>query len=137
MIEGGYYPSSVLLGNSDVTGRAVELTPASPNFRIVVKPAGSIRGTVEKGEGATVVLFPQSFTGVGQAVVCGAGGSFEFTGLAPGDYYTVAVEHFDLRPRPGLGQDATGLRALVPAATRVPVEGGATASLQLRLAAGR
>lgn len=66
--------------------------------KVVLKTSsGTVRGTVEKGDGATVVLIPQRVEGLvlGQTVFCGAGGSFEPSDVSPGDYYIAAFDHMD------------------------------------------
>jgi hypothetical protein len=87
-----------------------------------------VRGIVEKGEGATVVLIPQRFDGVaiGQTAVCGAAGSFELNDVSPGDYYVAAFDHVD-----GMAP-STGLLSLVPSRGRsVKVEESSTANIML------
>jgi hypothetical protein len=128
VLAGNYYVDSILLGSTDVTGQSVDLTPASPPIRIVLKPAGVVRGTIEDADSGAVVLFPQSFAGAGY-LVQSAVRTFEITGIAPGEYYAIALDHFDIATI----ADAQRLRGLMPRATGVRVEPGSTASLQLRV----
>jgi hypothetical protein len=129
VLIGNYYVDSILLGSSEVTGQTVELTPASPPLKIVLKPAGTIRGTIEDADSGTVVFFPQDFTGVGYSVQSGAGKTFELAGIPPGDYYAIAVDHFDTRTM----AEAVRLRGLTPMATSVRMEQGSSVSLQLKV----
>src|SRR5260221_10550387 len=60
------------LGEDEVTG-AFPVTPNGPRLRLVLKTwSGTVRGTVDKGEGTTVVLLPRGRDGValGQSVIC-------------------------------------------------------------------
>ena len=126
-----YYAASILLGNSDITGQVVDLSPSSPPIRIVMRPAARIRGTVEKGEDAVVVLWPQRLTGgdIGMSGPCSPGGDFELKGLAPGDYYAIALDRFDPRET----ADTSHLSTLAASAVAVRVEEGSIISLQLTL----
>jgi hypothetical protein len=76
-MNGNYYAASILLGPTDVTTQRVELTPASPPIKIILKPAGTLRGTVEDAATGTVVLVPQSFTGIGYSTQSRADMTFE------------------------------------------------------------
>jgi hypothetical protein len=54
---------------------------------------GTVRGTVEHGAGAFVLLFPRAagFAKTGLLAACGAGGAFSVTDIPPGDYEAIAV----------------------------------------------
>jgi len=81
-------------------------------MRVVLKTwSGTLRGTVEKCDGVTVVLVPQRVEGVaiGQTVACGAGGSFEFSEVSPGDYYIAAFDHINV-----LGGPSAEILSLLP-----------------------
>jgi len=98
----------------------------------VYKPGlGHVRGTVERGEGASVYLVSN---GSGEIltvrqVPCGAGGVYEFAQVPPGDYYVAAFDH-----AVSGGLPATDLpAAIVPFASSARVEAGSTASIDLRL----
>jgi hypothetical protein len=125
---GNYYVDSILLGSTDITGQSVELTSASPPLKIVLKPGGTVRGTLEEGDTATVVLYPPNFTGTGYSIQ-GAGKAFELTGIPPGEYNAIALDKFD----PPSMTDPSRLRGLIPRATSVRVEPGSTASVQLKI----
>ena len=131
MLSPEYYVASILLGDSNVTGQVVDLSASSPPIRIVMRTAGTIRGTVEKGENAVVVLWPQRLVGgdIGMSAVCRSGGNFEIRGLAPGDYYAVALDRFD----PSEMADALHLSAFASRAVPVRVEEGSTLTLPLSL----
>src|SRR5207342_1500105 len=58
---GNYYTDSIWLGSTNVTGQSVELTPIPAPLKIVLKPAGTVVGTIEDADASTIVLFPQSF----------------------------------------------------------------------------
>jgi hypothetical protein len=122
-----------MAGTTDATNQTVSLNAASPAIRVILKPGSTISGAVEKGEGATVLLVPQTLApgDTGWLRECGAGGNFEFAGLPPGDYYALAVMSVDLR---NLQRFATleRLPALVRDATAVRLDEGAVASVQLK-----
>jgi hypothetical protein len=126
---GNYFVSTVMLGGADVTGQVVHLSTGSPEIRIVLKPGASVRGTVEVNGAATVLLWPVDFSSgdYGGSALVGAGGVFEFKGLAPGDYYVVAVPQFDIVE----GVAAQRVLALEPGARQVRVDGDASVSVQL------
>jgi len=129
VMVGNYYADSILLGSTDVTTQRVELTPASPPIKIILKPAGTIRGTIEEADAGTIVLFPQSFTGIAYSAQTGAGKTFELAGIPPGDYYAIALDHFDPRTM----AEAVRLRSLMPWATSVRTEPGSVTTVQLRI----
>ena len=87
-----------------------------------------MRGTVEKGDGATVVLIPQRVEGValGQTVVCGTSGSFELSEVSPGDYYIAAFDHVE-----GLSPSAAILSLMPSRGKSVTVEERSTANVTL------
>jgi Carboxypeptidase regulatory-like domain len=130
---GSYYVSSVMVGTTDATTQPVFLNAASPPIRVILKPGSTISGTVEKGEGTSVLLVPQTLApgDTGWLRVCGAGGTFEFAGLPPGAYYAIAVPSVDLRNLRELS-DPERLRAVIRDATSVRVDEGAVASVQLK-----
>jgi hypothetical protein len=129
VLMGNYYADSIMLGSTDFTTQRVTLTPASPPVKIILKVAGSVRGTVEDGAAGTVVLFPQSVTGIGYSTQSAADKTFEVAGIPPGNYYAIALDRFDPRTMAG----AVRLRSLMAMATSVKVEQGSAASVQLRV----
>ena len=132
----GHYVKSIFLGPADVTGKAVELSPASPPLRVVYAPgAGRVTGEVEDGEGAIVVLVSanrdayvlgaDAFT-----VSCNEKGRFTMNDLRPGDWLALAVRKSadtrSLRERvfgAGLWREAKSFR----------VAEGETATVQLKV----
>ena len=125
--------SRVFLGESEVTGQTFSLIAGGPRLRIVARTrSGTVRGTVEKGGGATVVLIPQRIEGValGQTVVCGAGGSFELSAVSPGDYTIAAFDRMDGRSPSAMLLDLVAVRG-----TSVKVEEGSAANVILSVIA--
>jgi hypothetical protein len=122
--------AQIFLGEGEVTGQAFTLTNGGPNLRVALKrSAGSVRGTVEKGEGATVILIPQRIDGVvfGQSVTCGPGGSFQLNEVSPADYYIAAFDRMA-----GFQPPSAALLSLMPSrGTSVRVEEHATANVTL------
>ena len=124
--------AQVFLGDSEVTG-TFPVTTGGPPLRVVLKTwSGTVRGSVEKCDGATVVLVPQRVEGValGQTVVCGAGGSFELRDVSPGDYYVAAFDHVD-----GLTPSAAQLSLVPSRGKNVKVEEGSAAEVTLSVVA--
>jgi len=129
-VQGGrFYADSIWLGSTNVTGQSVELTPASPPIKVLLKPAGTLRGTTEEAKAGTVLFFPQNLTGGGYLIQSGAEGTFELAGIPSGNYYAIALDGFDPRT---MG-DPAHLRDLIPRATSVRVEQGSTASVLLKV----
>ncbi len=127
-----YYVTSVLLGGREVLGQEVDLAPGSPALRVVYKTGlGSVRGTVEKGEGATVVLVAQSPNGLSfiRTSKCGLGGAFDMDGVTPGDYAVVAFDRVETQPM----ESAGFIGSVRPSSVSVHVEEGAAASVELHL----
>ena len=93
----GYYVASVMVGDVDAIRQQALLSDSSPPLRIILKAGGRLSGNVDKGEGAKLLLVPQTLSPGDVAAVypCGAGGNFELTGIPPGDYYAIALTHFD------------------------------------------
>jgi len=124
--------AQTFLGENEVTG-AFPVAPGGPRLRVVLKTwSGTVRGTVEKGEGATVVLVPQRIDGValGQTIVCGAGGSFELNEVSPGDYYIAAFDRVDIL------SPSSAILSLVPSrGTSVRVEEHSAAIVTLSVIA--
>jgi hypothetical protein len=125
------YPSAVMWGGRDVKGQVVELTAGAAPLQVIYKPGlGKVRGEVERGEGAMVMLVPRDAGEVSTILTarCGAGGVFEIGRVVPGDYYAVAFDHGEGQ---GVQWDAL-LSTILPLASSVRVEEGSTVSLDLR-----
>ena len=92
----GYYPVSVLLGGQEVLGKPVDLFPGSALHVTYKAATGSVHGTVENGDGATILLIPDNVQtmGFGRIVRCKADGSFDIAGVSPGDYFIAAFQQF-------------------------------------------
>jgi hypothetical protein len=130
-LPGPGWSAQIFLGQYEVTGQTFSLSAGSPPMRVVLKTwSGSVRGTVEKGESATVVLIPQSYDGIaiGQTVACGPGGSFEMNAVSPGDYYIAAFDRMD-----GIAPSAAMLSLMPSRGTNVRVEEGSATSVTLSL----
>jgi hypothetical protein len=126
----GYYVASVMVGDVDAMRQPAELSDSSPPLRIVLKAGGRLSGNVEKGEGSKLLLVPQTVSpgDIVQVYPCGAGGNFELAGIAPGDYYAIAVTRFDGPSRNAI----EGVHAIMRDATPVRVEDGAVTSAHLK-----
>lgn len=129
---GASYVGAVMLGGVDVLGQEVELEEGSGPLEMVIKhDTGSLKGTVENGEGASVYLVDREPGEVVQyrQAVCGAGGAFQFDTVVPGDYYVVAFDR-----APGRELPVENLPdSIVPLATGVRVEADSTANVQMRI----
>lgn len=127
----GYYAASVFLGEREVGGESVELTPDSPPPRVVYKPnAGSVRGTVQGGPGATVLLWrqPAETADLVLAATCDARGVFQFGSVPPGDYSVLAFDRVNTA-----GDSDTFLRNSLPAAARASVGESSAATVELQV----
>jgi hypothetical protein len=85
----------LFLGTAEVTNQVFPVIAGGPPLRLVLRSRStSIRGTVEKGGGANVVLIPQGAErpAIGQSIQCAPDGSFEFSAVSPGGYYIAAFE---------------------------------------------
>jgi len=127
----GYYPVSVLLGGQEVLGKPVDLFPGA-TFRVAYKAAtGSVHGTVENGSGATVFLIPDNVQtlGFGRMLMCKTDGTFDMSGVPPGDYFVTALDQMQ-RTLPIA--DAAWLARVVAIGTRVSV-GQTAVSVRLKM----
>jgi hypothetical protein len=126
--------AQIFLGDYEVTGQTFPVAAGGPPLRVVLKTwSGTVRGTVEKGDGATVVLVPQRVEGVaiGQTVVCGAGGSFELSDVSPGDYYIAAFDEVNVLSGP-----SAEMLSLMPSRGKsVTVEERSSANVMLSVTA--
>lgn len=122
------YVNAVMLGGVDVLGKDVEFGEGSGPLRVVMRQdTGTLRGTVENGAGATILLFRRDRGGLQQAraTQAGAGGAFELDYVPPGEYYVTAV-----RNEPVLADE---FEAAAQKGTGVSVETGSTATVALRM----
>jgi hypothetical protein len=126
----GVYLAQVRLGEQDVTGKPLDLAPGAPPLHLVYRSdTGSVRGRVEKGGNASVVLFTDGESP--STVRCAPDGTFEFKGLKPGDYSAVAFN----RVEPDLLDDPVVRQAMTRNGVSVRVDPGRSASLELALTA--
>jgi hypothetical protein len=125
----GYYAAAIMIGGRNALGEEVELNAATPSIQVVYRPnPGSVRGTVDQGEGAIVLLWPEGpdIPEFVPAVVAGSRGEFEFQGLAPGEYVLVAFDRI-----PPSGGTETFVRGAIAGGTRVQVQEGGSESVQV------
>jgi hypothetical protein len=126
----GYYVAAAMLDNRDVLGQVVELSGLAALKMIYKTGGGSVRGTVEKGAYATVVLMadatPASRIGIG--VQCDADGGFSIPDVPPGEYTAVAFQEFNLVASPEFPS------LLAASGKSVKVEAGSAAQVDLRVA---
>jgi hypothetical protein len=118
------------LGNADASGLVIAFTDKTTEL------SGSVSGPNGPDETAEVVVFPADSTGwkevgavarrtrIGRAA---KGGAFSFTGLPAGEYFVAIIAGSDPRDR----QDPAVLAALLPAASRVSLADGGSATVQL------
>ncbi len=135
----GRYLKSISMDNVDVTGRPVDLGPASPPLRIVFVPnPARVTGEVENGAGARVALVwadrDNYVSGIDVIVMtCDDAGRFTIPNLRPGAWYALA-----LPPAPGFFQaapirDRVFKQGLWREAAAVRVAEGETADVKLKI----
>ena len=121
-------------GGREVLGQEVDLEPDSPPLRIVFKAGvGSVRGTVEKGDGATVVLLPAESSPDAVSIIrtfhCGRDGAFEIADVAPGSYRVAAFDHIGIEELTAPDFAAS----ILSSGTQVGVEESSTSTVELRV----
>jgi protocatechuate 3,4-dioxygenase beta subunit len=127
----GFYASAIMVGGQDVLGQEVDLTASTPAVTVVYRPnPGSIRGTIDQGEGAIVLLWPDGpvVPPMVRSVTAGAHGSFEFPNVAPGEYSVVAFDRID-----DAGADESTVLGAIAGGTRVSLQEGGAESIQVTL----
>ena len=135
-VDSAFYVDSVRLGERDVTDQELEIGAGAPPIRVIYRAgAGRVNGTVENGDGATVVLLPKeeallTYQYV-RSVKCDSQGRYELDGLRPGDYYALAFPNADLNTL----EDPEFVRPLMGAAVAVRVDNGRVASVALKVTA--
>jgi protocatechuate 3,4-dioxygenase beta subunit len=128
----GFYPTAVIVADQNVLGQEIELTPGMPPIRVVYKPdPGTVRGTVEPGQEATVILWPQgaAIPGIVRAAQTDSRGSFEVANVPPGDYSVVAFDRVSNE-----GGSESFVLGVVAAAPRVKVSEARAETVQIPLA---
>ncbi len=124
----GFYVASVDYEGRPVSDQPVEIESGPQPLHVVLRShAGQVRGVIEKGQSATVLLLSASNDGIVRSVECAAGALFQFDNLHPGAYEIVA---FDRMEDAKLGNPAFVAR-LHAMAKSISVEEGANASLEL------
>ncbi|HEY4364113.1 MAG TPA: carboxypeptidase-like regulatory domain-containing protein [Bryobacteraceae bacterium] len=127
-----FYPAAIMLNGRDVSGQVVEVAPGAGPFQILYKSGlGHVRGTVEKGDGASVFLVSNIVGDIltYRQIPCGPGGAYDFTQVPPGEYYLAAFDRAESGGLPAADLPA----AIVPFGSSVRVEANATVSADLRL----
>jgi hypothetical protein len=130
-VPAGYYPASITVGGRDVTGQDVDLSAGMPPIRILLKPnAGHVRGTVSRGAGATVLLWPEGSAIPFMVLSSDADehGSFQFANVPPGNYSVVAFDNIPLE-----GGAASTVLGAIAAGTRVEVQEGGAQTVELNV----
>jgi beta-lactamase regulating signal transducer with metallopeptidase domain len=125
----GYYAAAVMVGNRDVMGQVVELSGPETLKVIYKTDGGSVRGTVDHGSGAMVVLMADAtpVARLGFTGRCDADGKFIIRDVPPGGYTVAAVRGLLTVLSPELPNQ------LVANGKRVQVDAQATVSLDLQL----
>ncbi len=131
MLPSGYYLAAALLDNRDVLGQVTDLSAGDLLKMIFKTGGGSVRGTVEKGSDAMVVLMADASASarIGYAGRCDTNGAFMVRDIPPGDYTAVALQNNFGDP---LSPEFADM--LVANGKRVRVEAGSSAQVDLRLA---
>jgi hypothetical protein len=129
----GLYMDSVKYGSVDVTGRTFEILDGSTPIRVFYKRgAPTVSGLVEGGAHAQVIFVPQDETirsGTMVTTSADSGGRFQRLGLRPGDYYVLAFDAYDPIPT----GNGAALKAMLPNAEKIHLDGGASVTLNLKL----
>jgi hypothetical protein len=110
------YVSAILVSGKNVIDQEVQLSASSGPIRIVIKTGtGSVRGTVENGASAFVLLAPANLSEASsvRVVRSTAGQPFDFPNVVPGEYLVGA---FDQDPSEALRDQAR--RAGLPQLTK-------------------
>lgn len=128
----GFYAAAAILDGRDVLNQVVELSGPASIKMIYKSGGGNVRGTVEKGPNAAVILLagatPEAI--VGYMGHCDETGAFVVADLPPGEYTAVALtQTFVIDPR--TPDFAT---AAIRDGKRVKVEAGGAAQVELRIA---
>ena len=95
----GYYVAAATIDGRDVLNQAVTLSGPTTVKVILKKDGGSVKGTVEKGSGATVVLMadPTPAARFGILARCDADGNFSIPDVAPAHYSVAAFQDQQIR----------------------------------------
>jgi protocatechuate 3,4-dioxygenase beta subunit len=95
MSRPGYFIASMDYGGRAING-PIDIAPGAPALHFVLRRhAGVVRGTIEKGASAMVLLAPAAESDVIYGVPSAASGSFGFDNLNPGSYSIIAFDRVD------------------------------------------
>ncbi len=126
----GFYVASVDYAGHPVSDQPIEIESGPQALHLVLRNrAGQVRGVVEKGQGATILLLAASDggTGIVRSVECAAGALFQFDNLHPGAYEIAAFD----RMEDARLSDPAFIARLHTMTKSIRVEEGANASLEL------
>jgi hypothetical protein len=126
----GFYVASVDYAGHPVSDQPIEIESGPQALHLVLRNrAGQVRGVVEKGQGATILLLAASDggTGIVRSVECAAGALFQFDNLHPGAYEIAAFD----RMEDAKLSDPAFIARLHTMTKSIRVEEGANASLEL------
>jgi hypothetical protein len=95
-----FYLASIRLGEQESLDRNVEFYSSGIPLTVTYRSdGGTVRGTVEDCEAATIVLVPQDQALRRRPYIlnskCRAKGGYEFTAVRPGEYYVLALDPSD------------------------------------------
>ncbi|HEX4275882.1 MAG TPA: carboxypeptidase-like regulatory domain-containing protein, partial [Bryobacteraceae bacterium] len=124
-----FYIASMDYAGREITG-PIEITPGPQPLHLVLrKHAGVLRGTIEKGAAATVILVPAAGAEneIVRGVTCAAGTLFQFDNLRPGPYAIVAFDRIE----DGRLSDPAYVSRLLNSAKTIAVEEGNNPSIEL------
>ena len=124
----GFYAAAVIWEGRDVLDQVVEVSAGMAALQVVYKhDQGSLRGTAENGEGATVFLLRRDPGDIVhyKKMRCGTGGAFEFDNVPPGDYYVMAARVDNDQPM--------DVESIVRSGEGVRIEAGEAASVNVRV----
>jgi len=110
-------------------GQPLTLGSPTPMHIVYKKGAGSLRGSIEGGTAATVILVPvvNPNTEVIRSMELAAGAPFEFSNLRPGEYMAVAFDRVD----PAKLTRPDYLPGIITLAKRIKIEESAQTTLDL------
>jgi hypothetical protein len=123
------YPVSALLGGQEVLGQAVDLVSSAQALHVIYKQAaGSLRGTVDNAA-STILLIPDQIPGLGFGRIERAkpDGSFEVTGIVPGNYAVAALLGLPQAAR----LDSDVLEKVIATGARVSISESSSGSVNL------
>jgi hypothetical protein len=129
-VRPGFYISSIDYAGRDVSAQPVDIEPGGRPLHFVLRNhAGLVRGQIEKGQAAMVLLFSASDTesDVVHGVECAAGALFQFDNLHPGTYAIAAFDRID----DARLSDRNFLARLLTVARSIRVEEGSNPSIEL------